>query len=82
MNAYPLTLTNYGSGYGSLPFYQRPEGILWKKRHGCINPRKKVLNSKKVIFKVRCLLKLSVIKKSKARNNVGIGAEAGAVIWI
>jgi hypothetical protein len=58
---------NYGPGYGSLPFYRRLEDILKKKRIGCINPRKKVLNSKKVIFKVPFKTACDKKKKSKGR---------------
>jgi hypothetical protein len=40
----------YGSGSGSLLFYQRLEEL--EKRHGFINQRKTILKTKKVIVKV------------------------------
>jgi hypothetical protein len=58
-----------------------PRSATLEKNHGCVNPRKKVLKSKKVIL---YLIKLSVIKKESRsrRKNVRVEAGAGAVIRI
>jgi hypothetical protein len=74
-------ITNYGSDSRLLLFYQRLGEILRKKGHGCNNSRKKVIKSKKVIFKVSNKT-ICDKKKSKGRKNVHVGAEAGVVIQI
>ncbi len=65
-------------GARSLIFYQRREEICREKSHRCINTRKKVLNSKQVIFKV-CNKTLCEQKRNpKAAQNVHVGAGVGA----
>ncbi len=71
----------YGSV--SLPFYQRLEEILQKRSYSsCIKLHKKVNTQiKKVLFILFKVLSKTVCdkKKSKGRENVRLGAGAGAV---
>ncbi len=71
-----VVITNYGSGSCK---------EIYRKSHRCISTSKKVylLKSTKALFKVRYLIKLSVIKiNSKSHKNVHVDAGVGAVIRI
>ncbi len=72
-------ITNYVSCSRYLIILSKTLRNFIEKSHVCINPRKKALKSKKVIFQASNKT-ICDKKKSQGRKNVRVGAGAGAII--